>query len=799
MKKIILSSIVLMLIISSVLVSGEYITNNRDTQRPPERLDIIEFDTQDYNLLIEFDDLAYYYRPETDALVIEDKVSGYAWKSGIDMLTATKANEKFNEAVLSGDADEIERYGNYPVTTGLSTTNFYKATSLVTIEYFKTSTSTIQSSSLSSNDDYYTSEYRVLNSDSYDETHFTYDINFHDVDIEIRIDFYFTNEGLTYEIRDENIKGDGEHTLKNILVMPYFGAQGGSQQDYKLVEYTDPDTNKTTYSREATGDDYELPMADGYSFIPDGSGALVRFKQNTQSFEPIHLSVYGKNLSTDLNYTSSPEAYKTVFTASMPVFGMAVGNDQSAFVSYTTSGDNYMTISCYPDESENNIKYNRTNATFNYNFEYNQVYNQAGDSSKSIKSARYNYDVVTHMNFLSGTEANYLGMADSYRESLMDLELLFDNKTNANDIPLHIDFLMADSQSSILGYENVVMTTYSDVDNILTDIKTLGISNINASLLGFEDGGITLSTKDKVNFTSSIGSKSKFKDLITDYSKEGIDISFMLDYYEVNDEMISYSSNVVKHTNGWYTEILNKQNKLIKEINFLRPDKALQYANKNIADLVKDTNSNSISLSGITNNKISHFNNSVDSDMANYEKILELSSDAAMVNAYMPNSYLWQYVTRYLNADPFNSQFLFETDTVPFISYVLNPVMEVYASHANFSFYNQESILRMIDYNMSPSFVITNESSHLLSDTNSSNYYSTEYSLYKGYIDNIYNQVNNVLSHTYNAKWINREVIQNGVIVNSYNNDVKVVINYTNNAVIYMGKTINAMSSEVIN
>ena len=50
---------------------------------------------------------------------------------------------------------------------------------------------------------------------------------------------------------------------------------------------------------------------------------------------------------------------------------------------------------------------------------------------------------------------------------------------------------------------------------------------------------------------------------------------------------------------------------------------------------------------------------------------------------------------------------------------VLNGTMEVYAPYANFSFYAQTDMLRMIDYNISPSFVLTQKPSYLLGSTTS--------------------------------------------------------------------------------
>jgi hypothetical protein len=124
--------------------------------------------------------------------------------------------------------------------------------------------------------------------------------------------------------------------------------------------------------------------------------------------------------------------------------------------------------------------------------------------------------------------------------------------------------------------------------------------------------------------------------------------------------------------------------------------------------------------------------------------------------------------------------------------------MEVYAEYSNFSFYDTESILRMVDYNISPSFIVTKESSHLLINTNSNNYYSTEYDIYKDTIINVYNGVNDALKQVYNASWIDRKVLVDGVIVNSYSNGKSIVINYTDSDFTYKGETIKSMSYEVI-
>jgi hypothetical protein len=124
--------------------------------------------------------------------------------------------------------------------------------------------------------------------------------------------------------------------------------------------------------------------------------------------------------------------------------------------------------------------------------------------------------------------------------------------------------------------------------------------------------------------------------------------------------------------------------------------------------------------------------------------------------------------------------------------------MELYGPYSNFSFYTDADILRMVDYNIYPNFVLTEEPAYLLSDTNSSNYYSTEYELYVDLIDSIYDTVDDALSGVIGVNWINRVVVENGVILNSYENGVEILINYTDDEITYNGVVVKPLSYEVI-
>lgn len=271
----------------------------------------------------------------------------------------------------------------------------------------------------------------------------------------------------------------------------------------------------------------------------------------------------------------------------------------------------------------------------------------------------------------------------------------------------------------------------------------------------------------------------------------GVDISYQQDYVTINKTMMSYFDNAVKHINSWYAYV-DKSNLLppaapVTQFGYARPEKSVKWLEEQY-EHSKGT-ADSMTIDGIgsilTGDYADLGHVTVSDAMALYQEQLETMEEVKR-NIKKPGMYLWKYTDRYLQAPVGHSQYIFETDAVPFLQLVLNGTMEVYAPYANFSFYTQTDILKMIDYNLSPSFILTSEPSWKLADTVSADLYSTEYSLYKNLIQEVYSQVNAALGQVKGYRWVDRLVVQDGVIVNVYEKDgtvKKVIINYTDDPV----------------
>lgn len=791
-KKIImiLVGVIVLGFLSYGYVKAGYLPTNRDTKPAPDKVtyDILKID--EFTLLYETDTLVYYFREDRDIFAIKDKRTGYTWKTGIDIPFGADINQAMIDAETPEEALELA----IPQEDKMNTSYTGIANSLITVEYFEEGT--IKNIS-SASKDLVESELKTLNDNPATRR---LDVNFMNIELKLKVYITLGEDGITYEIKDEEITGKGKDILLAINITPFLGASGGRTKYY----------NPETQMYDIIEDKYMIP---GYIFVPDGSGALIRFKNNTANFSMYYGDVYGEDPSQNTFHGEELSDTIPLKNPVMPVFGIAHGDGQGAFVAYADEGAEYMQIVVRPEE--NMTAYNFAYPRFVYNVNYFQVYNQQGDGFFTLMEEPNHVNIKMTYTFLAGDgsdgtpAADYTGMARTYREHLIDQGILTRKSfERGKDIPLRLDFIMADSKKSIVGTEEVVVTTVEDTREILNGVIEDGITNINSGLKGWQKNGESLSRPYKDTYSRKIGKKKDFKELITEFAEKGVDISQARDFVTINKEMFNYQSNAARHVNSWYL-LLDKTwilpyNNPVHEFGYAIPKKSAEWFNKLFEKVAPY--SESFTVGGISNTLLSHYNRdgvvmTVTEAIALYQEALENANKEVKLNLVNPNMYLWKYTDRYLQSPVITSQYVFETDTVPFLQMVLNGTMEVYAPYSNFSFYTQSDILRMIDYNLSPSFILSKEPSYHLASTSSADLYSTEFDQYQTRIVEVYSKVNEILSQVAGYEWTGRHVLDNGVILNSYHNgseERQVLINYTDDTVTYEGNLIAPLSAELV-
>lgn len=801
-------------------VFAAYLNTNRDTRPVPEKTTNSETVSKNYKLLYETDDYAYYFRDDRDIIAVQDKKNDYVWKTGIDS-PFKKQVEKAKDAVAEGK-DEIEFFAdrnnmtpaqvkelaNEPIEDSMVSQYVAMANSLVTVEYYTGEGESMKvtrvSSAAEDDDEGFSNEIKAVGTDGKQwklECIFELD----DVELGVNVYITFSDDGkINYSVPYEEITGDGIKKIKNIILTPYLGASGGALQYYN---------DKT----EEWGKAKAKPLTPGYVLVPDGSGALIRFTESIAKFTDYEGDVYGADPATAMYYYDSLDDTVPLKDPVMPVFGISHGDGtQGAFVAYADGGDEYMTINVTPSSTgKNELKYTFAYAAFKYNAEYFQVTNQAGDTYRKTQDTPNKFDIDLTYQFLSGDgsdgtpAADYTGMAQAYRTHLIENGTLTEVAADGSDIPMRIDFLMSDSKKGIFSTQQVTVTTTDDVKNILAKLNEDGIANINSGLIGWQSGGEVIAKPYSTSFSSAVGSESDFENLIKDSEKKGMDVSFSREFTTINETMISYYGDAASHINTKYLELGKSEilpsNAPVTEYGYATPDSSAEW----LTDLYDDIGGygKSFTIDGISNRLISTWENdgkgtSVTEAIDIFGKAISaIQEKGTKINLVSPNMYLWKYTDRFLQSPVGTSQYVYETDTVPFLQMVLHGTMEVYAPYSNFSFYSKSDMLKMIDYNISPSFVLTKKPSYLLAATASADYYSTEFAQYEEIIKNIYATVNEPLKQVMNYKWDSRTVLQDGVMANQYSKDGSVktiVVNYTDEAVTVNGQTIEALSAKVL-
>ena len=835
-KRVIL--LVCAIFIISFSVHAAYVESSKDTKLPPDEAVIVPLNKEGYTFIHENDHFEYYYKVHNGIFAVYDKRNGYTWKSGID-----HDYDQFIEQTVelfikeNPDATDEEILAvTQPLEEQMNNSREGIANSLIMIEYLnRTNPSRPLTQTGSSTKNFITVpdldnpgkevvEERnrdsvntdVLKMVNNDPNHYRLDFKFKAIDVSIKVHLYLTNDGFSIEIRDEEIEGDDVDLIGALSIAPFMGSYGGKISLPQVHTESYEFEGEMIVEKEVKWETIILKDRNpGYIFIPDGSGALMRFNDYGASLNGYTGHVYGRDIAQLPSHSRIEPNYITLKEPTMPVFGISYGDGtQAAFLSHTTKGAEYMQIYARPSNSAdtyNLTDYNIAHSRYLFNRVYTQVYNQSGANYQSLFKERNHFDIHQHFFMLAGDgkdvdnpyRADYVGMALKYRDYLHENGILNNKVYSHSNIPIRIDFLMSDAKNALVGTEDVVVTTIDQVQMILESLKSSGIYNINSGLLGYQSGGLTLGRKSSPNWSNRIGSKSKFTKVIDQLSRQGIDISLHQDYTTIYSENMFLIDNAMKHIGGWYSEYLYRRTTgPVEKQYYATPNKAAQWVTNTYNKTAK-MGFESYTYDGISNNLYSHYKSendviTVTDAIALYQDTFNHIHQHTKVNAVTPNMYLWPFVDRHLNTPLFSSQHLVETDTVPFLQIVLNGSMELYATYSNFSFYQQKDVLRMIDYNTFPSFVLTHDPSYKLIATHASNFYSTEYGLYEEMIQRIYQDVNRGLAGVMNQKWVDRTVYQSGVIVNTYDNGYQVVINYTDEPIVYEGVEVQALDYKLI-
>ncbi len=684
-----------------------------------------------YQLVDENVNFVLYYKEADLSIRIIDKVTNYIWGSSLftEYLDQDEnGNYLYPELVDEGDniiSQPNKRRVNSPVTIYYYRTidDFYEET------IFSNSASTISSEII--------------------EHGFQANLYFGESKIKLKLKVILTDDGVEVSIPYDEIEelGNVEPTnfrLKNINVYPYMGAIKRNR------------------------------MESGYLLIPEGVGSLIRF--NNSEGKGTYLGRFygndqGLSGSVSLSEIKNEEGVlipEPTLTANM--FGVVHGTNQNAMLTIIDSGASYASFTASFSSPER-LQISSFQLSFNYRHNYSRKMNQSGTNIiKAVTEKAHNFDIKIKYLFLNNDQANYVGIANKYRRAY--LEKTENDLLPAQDnISLHLDVLGAENKPGFFKDQVIKMTSLKELEEIINDLDL----DLTISYHGFQNGGYTNTAPGKPTLAKILGSISDIEKL---NELDKVKLYFAINYAQGFEHGSDYNySHLAKKVN--YELITNYNRNNYASYSALRPDYSLSKLNSDY-EKYQAMGILNIALEVIGNEVFSSYSSgglSREEAIKNYQEMIEVFDNTAVYNSY---SYGWNADVIF-NTQLYNSNSPIFDDTIPFIPIVLSGFSEIYGRHSNFFANSQNELLRLIEYNVWPSFYITYESSHKLLKTGSKNIYTSRYHDWKEVINWQYDYVNQALKYVTGAYIVERNYLALGVYQVKYSNNKVIYVNYSAN------------------
>ena len=402
------------------------------------------------------------------------------------------------------------------------------------------------------------------------------------------LEYTLSEDGLVVSLPANGIRFDETlYKLQNITLLPYMGAG--------------------TYTN------------DGYTFIPDGSGALMDYADFSGRNTSIAGTVYGTDFAYQtldgaanqdvmrmpvygivetrqkIKYVENEKTYTETVETTDPETGEVTteevektitveeavrAKENRGFLAIIEEGDALARIAAKHENQLHN--YNSVQVTVNPRPKDSYVLSDSisvGSSSaievvsdrKYVGSYKIKYIMLTddtvaeENNIEDYYETTWMGMARAYRDYLMKngtLTRLTDADVKA-DIPLYIEtFGVTETIEKILSVPTTVkkaLTSFDNVKTIYDELAAEGITNIDFRLTGYTNGGMYATIPSKLKWEKEAGGRSGYENLLAYAAEKGFgvypDFDFSYVHKHTSSDGLKLSRDIVKTIDNRYSSL----------------------------------------------------------------------------------------------------------------------------------------------------------------------------------------------------------------------------------------------------
>lgn len=721
-------AIVVIFVVWGVMRIGQARQNairyTEDYEPPEANADLLQ--DGKYVSVARTDSLELFYNDVKGAIQVKDLRSGYVWKSIVD-------NDVFDVNSLN---------------------SLWKGTvqSAIGISY-----NDLKKRDTASRQVYAGSECQWLTTE-YIPNGVAVEYGFTTPGIFVTIEYTLEDDQLVVRVPVDKIREEYRYAVTTIEVLPFLGASAGGE--------------------------------DGYLFYPDGSGAITTYEKVTTRPSNVLKASYYTYTDKKVSFQSlwSSDEYDH-YVASMPVYG--IKNGDHAMFAAVSEGEENSGVEVYPSGTSrmalNHIGFSLYTRNV-FDARANSI--TTGDSSSSagiiqrVDKQLIWEDKEIRFFFLNGDDADYSGMADTYREYLLKEGLLKQAEDTAGAMPLALKLLMGTTKEGMVFDEYISMTNYAQVKEILERLKAAGVENLELVLEAWQDG---YDNYEIWGPASSLGGKGGLKELnryLESWSQaraylgvDTMDATSKTKGLNEKDDVLYNGLDVqiaASDMNGLNYYYLNPQasfernSRLLKKLgDYSRLGVAYETAGRYVYPDYNVERKNGVFTKAQTVDKMR-------------EMLAATKESGRSVAVNGSNQYVYDRVDYLYNLREESYGLTISDYSVPFVQMVVSGLIPYTTEGAgNLAYDLQVQKLKWIEYGSLPSFYLTYESAQKLRNTDYDTLFSSTYADWEDIMLETYREFKDNLSVVYGQQMVEHEFLTDDLVRLKYANGVRVYVNYS--------------------
>ncbi len=551
---------------------------------------------------------------------------------------------------------------------------------------------------------------------------------------------------------------------------------------------------------------------EGCFVVPNGSGSIIRFNNGKTTAAAYSQYIYDIDPLAATYTTVEP-----LETARLPICGIC-----------REGGSILMSIE---DSASNCVLSAQVSGAFN---DYNYLYpsfvlrtvddlKNFGDSATSVlvmEQESYKSDIRVRYTFLEERYEGYAGIANAYRERLI-AEGTLQKQEAKSDIPFYYDVIAAVRETGhILGVQyqhSFAMTSFREAEQISNALAGEGITNQVMNLQGWFNGGYDHNAADTVRVPGFLGGKSGLESLNETVRENGGTLYADVAFQKVTaaDSGFPYTQVASRYYGSGYAARFGLVNPTTYRntaglgyraniYSALSPKFLPRY----VASFIRKTDRLDVdgySLRDLGNYLISDKKRTGVIEREQAVSIIEgqmaeLENTGRRLMTSQANRYAFGYSSDILNAPINDTRYAIVDASVPLYEMIIHGYIGYSTELLNFV--NSDDLpkirLQMIECGASPHYVFTMEEASRMKLTSLNRYYATTFANWAGVAQETYRYVNEALRTVQDAAMVSHEILSEDLRLVTYDNGIRIYINYGNEEQTVDGVTVPALGYVIL-